>query len=71
MHLKKSIVLIALVAATAAPTAGARFLPDPGDSGNALQPVPIVHPVVHPKKPLPKLCVRQLQVRANCLAFGF
>ena len=43
MYLKKSIVLIGLVAVTAAPTAGARFLPDPGDSGNALQPVPIGH----------------------------
>jgi hypothetical protein len=67
MYLKKSIVLIALAAATAAPSAGAKFLPDPGDSGSTLPPTPIVHR----KHVLPKLCVRQLQAQSRCLAFGF
>jgi len=71
MHLRKTIVLVALAAATAAPSALAMY--PPIDASNPGQHV-LTHEAGLPKKankPQPKLCVRQLQSQSRCLAFGF
>ncbi len=67
MYLRKTIVLVALAAATAAPSALAMYPPiEGGDPGPTIvQREPGVHPRVKPRK----LCgQRELQVYPRCFA---
>ncbi len=73
MYLKKTIVLVALAAATLAPSAMAMRAPVEGGNGDPT--VTIQQTTGHPKKahPNPKqptLCVRFVQAPTTCLAFG-
>jgi len=73
MHLRKTIVLVALAAVTVAPSALALRPPiDAGDPGtHILTSESGLHNRAKPaNKPQPKLCERQLQAQVRCLAFG-
>ncbi len=73
MHLKKTFVLVALVAAAVAPSAGARLAPpEPQDPSAHFVPGAqgIIHKKAQPNKAQPTLCVRYLQSQSRCLAFG-
>jgi hypothetical protein len=70
MHLRRTIVLVALAAATAAPSALAMRPPvDAGDPGTHI----LTHESgIHRKNaPQAKLCVRGPYGQTPCLAFGF
>ena len=69
MYLRKTIVLVALAAVTAAPSALA--LRPPIDAGDPGPKILTRESGLHKNKPQPKLCVRQLQAQTRCLAFGF
>jgi hypothetical protein len=71
MHFRKTIVLVALAAVAAAPSALAmRTPPEIGDPGtHILTSESGLHKKTNPKQPT--LCVRQLQAQTRCLAFGF
>ena len=71
MHLRKTIVLVALAAVAAAPSALAMRTPDPpyAPGGHILTHESGVNRKANPKQP--QLCVRQLQAQTRCLAFGF
>ncbi|MGZ4381104.1 MAG: hypothetical protein ACXVZ2_13015 [Gaiellaceae bacterium] len=73
MHLRKTIVLVALAAVAAAPSALA--MPtgtDPGNPGtHILTSESGLHKKVKPANPpQPKLCQRGLETQGTCLAFG-
>ncbi len=70
MYLKKTVVLVALAFAVAAPTAGAMRAPIEG--GDASQLVLAGHPKkANPNPKQPTLCVRYVNTPTSCLAFGF
>ncbi len=71
MYLRKTIVLVALAAVTAAPSALA--LRPPIDAGNPGTHILTHESGVHHKKtaPQPKLCVKGQNGPTPCLAFGF
>ena len=70
MHFKKTIVLVALAAMTASPSALAlRLPPEMGDPGPHIL---TTESGLHKKNAKqPKLCVRGPQAQSRCLAFGF
>jgi len=76
MHLRKTIVLVALAAVTAAPSALA--LRPPIDASNPGTNILTTEAGLHKKakpakpanKPQPKLCQRYIPTAGSCLAFG-
>jgi hypothetical protein len=76
MHFRKIIVLVALAAVTAAPSALALRPPiDAGDPGTQLLTHESGLPTIKVMPRIPRgvstgLCRRQLQTRSRCLAFG-
>ena len=76
MHFRKTIVLVALAAATVAPSALAQRPPeDVGDPGTHFLTHESGLPTIKVTPRIPKgvstgLCHRQLQSQARCLAFG-
>jgi hypothetical protein len=74
MYFKKTIVLVALAAVAAAPSALA--MPTGVDAGNPGTHILTVEAGLHKKKakpanpPQPKLCQRYVEAQATCLAFG-
>jgi len=71
MYLRKTIVLVALAAATVAPSAMALRLPPEAGDPSQLVLAGAGHKKAHPNAKQPTLCVRGLETQTRCLAFGF